>query len=243
MFDPFEVDETRVHQPKISANDLAKFMVTAEVGREGIVKAAKYPKKPLVIRYRDARLAIKRAMCDIVNERRIINEARNELAGRVEEGTASDFSRDDAAQSIEALDAYLALRNQFVGFDFVQAPTSQPKLEISGVNVSVTCDVIIHNEVRGIPYMGAALLRMTKPDEDESDRASEKRNEMGKYAATLVYMQAKNLNLEDRKCKPDLCWSVDVRSRDIHKAPASIVRRIGNIEAACRTILDIWNRV
>lgn len=45
--------------PRISANDLALYMVSSTTAQIGIVKRAKAPITPPIIRYKDARPAVK----------------------------------------------------------------------------------------------------------------------------------------------------------------------------------------
>lgn len=133
------------------------------------------------------------------------------------------------------------MRNQLSGYDYLPAPTKQPKLILSGVEVSVYCDVVIHRSAKGTDQIGAALFRLTKPEDDETEKAADKRKEVGQFAATLVQMHlAKNL-AGDRVPVFGLCWSVDVQNGDVHAAPKNYLSRATNLENACRFIFAMWD--
>lgn len=243
MLDSPEV-HTRYHaQPRITANELARYMVAGEIGRKGIIRRSREMSTAVAIRYSDARAALRAALCDLVNERRIIGAARDLFEQKSEDGSLSTWSRDDALKSVDVMDSFMNMRNQLVGFEFVEAPQSQPYLQIGGVSVSVNCDILIHRNIKGTASIGSGLFRLTKPEEDETDAAKAKRHDMGAYAATLVYMQvAQNLSRK-REPHPDICWSIDVQCGEMHKAPRNYRTRANNLEGACEFIAAMWDRV
>jgi len=85
------------------------------------------------------------------------------------------------------------------------------------------------------------LLRLTQPEEDETDRASDKRKDMGLYAATLVQMQVATNLAGNRAPHHQICWSVDVQHGDVHVAPRNFLTRAKNIENACKFIAAMWD--
>lgn len=197
----------------------------------------------VAIRYSDVRTALRASLCDLVNEKRIIYTARDAFDQKSNDTSSSSWARDDALKSIDVIDAYLGMKNQFSGFDYKEAPSQQPYLNISGVAISVNCDVIIHRDIKGVQCIGAGLFRLTKPEEDETVAAKAKRHDMGAYAATLVYMHLSQNFAGERNPHPEICWSVDVQSGEIHKAPRNFKTRANNIETACEFIAAMWNRV
>lgn len=155
----------------------------------------------------------------------------------------SVWTKEDASKSLDVLYAFDGMKNQLAGYDFVVAPPKQPPLIISGVSVIVTCDVMIHQPVKGVESIGAALFRLTKPDEEETDTAKSKREHMGRYVATLVMMQVGANLAGNRQPVSDLCWSLDIQSREIHRAPKNTKTLIGNLESACTFISAMWDKV
>lgn len=107
---------------------------------------------------------------------------------------------------------------------------------LSGVEISVRADLWVYGEHRGEDQIGAAIFRMTQ---DTGGR----RDDMGKYVATLLRMHLDQNNPTDRSPTNRLCMAVDVRHGEVITAPASNARRINDLEAACRVIHALWGRV
>jgi hypothetical protein len=234
---------TRYHaEPRISANELARFMVAGDVGRKGIIRRAREVSTAVAVRYTEARSVLRAALCDLVNEKKIVHAARDAFEQKSEDSSLSTWTREDAAKSVDVMDSFMVMRNQLVGFDCVEAPQSQPYLQIGGVSVSVNCDILIHRDIKGTKAIGGGLFRLTKPEEDETDAAKAKRHDMGAYAATLVYMQVVQNLAADRTPHPDICCSIDVQCGEIHKAPKNYKTRSNNIETACEFIAAMWDK-
>ena len=141
------------------------------------------------------------------------------------------------------LAAFREMRNQLAGYDYVAAPKSQSSLSLAGVAVPVNCDILIHRGAKESPEIGAALFRLTQPDEDETERGAEKRREMGAYAATLVQMHVATNFSGNRRPAYQICWSVDVQNREVHVAPRNFAQRATNMENACQFIGAMWDRL
>jgi hypothetical protein len=66
---------------------------------------------------------------------------------------------------------------------------------------------------------------------------------MGRLVATLVLMQVTTNLSGNRQPLYELCWSVDIQSGEVHKAPKNTKALIGNIVSACQFIAAMWDRV
>lgn len=231
----------RVRQaPRISTNELALFMVSSETARMGIIRRAKNPQTPPIIRYRDARSAICSYLTDNVRRLNPLISAENMLRQRLEDPSESPLRQDDARHSIEVLHAIQGMANQLGAFEFLQAPSDQPKLNLGGVEVSVRADLIVHGSSRGQEQIGAAILRMTQ-DDAETDAARAKRREMGHYVAALARLHVEANIPSNRTPANRLCMSIDVQHGETFQAPASNVRRMSDLENACRFIAAMWD--
>jgi hypothetical protein len=82
-----------------------------------------------------------------------------------------------------------------------------------------------------------------QPEEDETDRAAEKRRDMGCYAAALVHMHVAENLAGDRTPSTEICWSLDVQNRELHSSPGTHLQRKQYLEDACRFIHAMWDRV
>ncbi len=218
-------------------------MVSGDTGRMGIIKRAREKKSAVAVRYADVRGALGASLCDPTGGKKLLATAFSSFEQRASDASLTAWSREDAAKSLDVLDSFGKMTNQTKGFDFVASPTKQPMLSLGGVDVSVNCDVLIHRPVKGAECIGAALFRLTKPDEDESDKAKSKRDQMGRFVATLVLMQVGANLAGNRTPLFDLCWSIDVQTGEIHKAPKNTKLIVGNMENACQFIAAMWDKV
>lgn len=229
--------------PRISVNDLALYMVSSDTARIGIVRRAKNPQVPPIMRYRDARGAICSYLADLRRDLNPLVSAEEMFRQRMADPAESPLRQDDARQSIEVLHAVQRMRNQLAPFEFLAAPTEQGRLELGGVEVSVRADLLVHGASRGVNQIGAAVLRMTQ-DDAESEVARSRRREMGLYVATLARMHVnQNISAGDRQPVNRLCMSIDVQHGELFQAPDANTRRMNDLENACRFIAALWPSV
>lgn len=214
-------------------------MVASDTARVGIVRRAKNPQIPPIIRYRDARGPICAYLCDGTRNIAPLTAAEELLRQRAADPAESALRQEDARLSIEVLHALQRIANQLAQFDFVSAPTDQDRLIISGVEVSVRADMVVHGSARGQNQFGAAVLRMTM-DDAETEAARSRRREMGLYVATLARMHASQNIQSDRTIANRLCMSIDVQHGECFQAPDANTRRMQDVENACRFIAAIW---
>lgn len=210
-------------------------MVSSDTARMSIIRRAASPQTFLVTRYQDVRGAIKAYLSDISRNRNHLQEAETMFQQRIADQSQSDVRQDDARQSLEVIAALEAMDNKLSGYNFLVAASAQPKLVISGVEVSVRADLWIHGQQRGEEQIGGAILRMTQ---DQGTR----RDDMGRYVATLVRMHLDQNNPSNRTPSNRLCMAIDVRHGEVFSAPNSSARRISDLQAACRVIHALWGQ-
>lgn len=228
--------------PRISVNDLALYMVSSETTKLAIIKRSKYPQKSPMIRYRDARPPICAFLSDPGRNVNHLVSAEEMFEQRKADLSVSPLKRDDAQNSINVMHAIQGMANKVKGYDFHPAPAKQSKLVISGVEVSVHADLLVHGAKKGVEEFGAAVLRMTQ-DDAETDAAKAKRKEMGLFVATLARLHVENSFESNRQPANRLCMSIDVQHGELFVAPDSNSQRIKNIEAACQMIAMVWPSV
>ena len=156
-------------------------MVSSDTARMGIIKRAAEPQTYVTTRYKDVRAPIKAFLADPNRRVNPLNDAETMFEQRAADPAESSLRQDDARQSIEVIHAIRGMSNQLAGNLFHTAPNSQPKLSISGVEVSVRADLWVHGAARGVDQIGGAMLRMTQ-DDAETPTAIARRREMGTYA-------------------------------------------------------------
>lgn len=228
--------------PRVSANELARYMVSSDTARLGIIRRAKAPQTVLVARYKDVRLPVTSYLTDPNRRLSWLTDGEEMFRQRLADSSLGPLKHDDAQKSIEVLQAIHRMANQLSAFDFQPAPTAQSKLFLGGIEVSVRIDMLVHGASRGRNLIGGAVLRMTQ-DDAVTDEAREKRRDMGLYVATLAKMQIDQNLAGGREPASRLSMSIDVQHGEVFIAPAAVARRGSDLEAACISIAALWDRV
>lgn len=211
-------------------------MVSSETAKQSIIRRNYDPQPFIVTRYQDVRAAIRAYLSDIDRKQNPLNEAVEMFEQRAADPAVSDLRQDDARQSLEVINSLRGMDNQLARYRCEEAGSSQPKLNLAGVEVSIRADLWIHGEHRGEEQIGGMILRMTQDD-------GGRRDEMGRYVATLLRMHLDQNNPTNKAPANRLCMAVDVRHGEIFAAPNSNTRRMNDLEAACRVIHALWGQV
>lgn len=233
--------ETR-NEPRITANDLALYMVSSDTARVGIIRRAKHPQAPPIIRYRDVRPVVCNFLADDNRQVNRLVQAEEMFARRMDDDAESSLRQDDARASIEVIRSTQGMANQLATFTFSAAPTQQNKLDLAGIEVSVRADLFVSAPIRGVQHNGVAVLRLTQDDAD-TDAARSKRRDMGLYVATLARMHIEQNFASREPVSNRLCMSIDVQHGEVFQTPDANTRRRNDLENACRFISAMWASV
>jgi len=226
--------------PTISANELAKYLVSGDHAREGILRRAKEVSTAAVIRYRELRQGLVAYLSDPQRPLLRLVELEEALEQRASDTSLTPFSREDASASLEALAAFHRLGNRFGPMSF-RAPATWPgPLAIEGVAVNVYPDLALVQEARSGPRYGVAIMRFAKGEDRESENGATRRAEIGRYVATLALMQAQAHCPDGHIAHHTLCQAIDVQNEDVISIGPSQTRRVNDIRAACRGIARAW---
>lgn len=224
-------------EPRISANQLAEYTLASPTRRQTIIRNARFAPTFLVIRYKDA----KQAICDYLSDSTRSPAplaAAEQWQRNCSEGVGTPFAQNDAALSAEAIANFRSMigPNFLKGLTFTTNTSPMPKLEISGVDVSVNLDLVVHNTAKNL--IGGAMIQTSK-----AVAAKGWREDHAKSVTSLVWMLS-NQHLSDMgKVDRKLCLSIDVFAKKIAVAPTHYVRTLANIEASCAEIAMFWPHV
>lgn len=192
-----------------------------------------------MIRYKDVRPAICSYLSDLGRNVNHLIVAEAMFNQRKSDAALGPLLKDDAEKSIEVLHSMQSMANQLKAYEFQNAPIKQPKLVLSGVEISVRADLFVIGEKKGVEEIGAAILRMTQ-DDAETEAAKVKRKEMGLIVATLARLHVEKNVPSNRKPANRLCMSIDVQHGEVFCAPESNSRRMKDLESACLFIANMW---
>ncbi|MBV9882197.1 MAG: hypothetical protein JO276_04235 [Sphingomonadaceae bacterium] len=225
--------------PQISANQLAQYLTAGPAARKRIIRDARYIPTVIVARYKLAREAIVKCLCDPLQSPTTIAAEKIKLEQKLAKPGNSSWTKDDLESSVAALNRYAATvgQTQLPKLECAEIPGSVPALVISGLRVKVTPDVIVkQNQGTGQnPKVGAVVTMIAK-----GVNSTNTRKDQARTAATLIWMFAQKhlANAGDPERK--LCFSYDVFDGALIPAPGNYLNRISNIEAACSEILSGW---
>lgn len=225
--------------PQISANQLAQYLTAGPNARKRIIRDARYQSTAIVARYRLAREAIVKCLCDPLQSPNTVAAQKGELEKRLGKPGNTSWTQDDLESSIAALNRYAATIGQTIlpKLECKPIPGSVPPLDISGLRVKVTPDIITQRNQPGAgsPLVGAVVTMISK-----GEKSSKTRKDQSRTAATLVWLfaqkQLSKMGEPDRK----LCFSYDVFDGALIPTPGNYLNRVNNIEAACEEILSGW---
>lgn len=226
--------------PTISANELAKYLVSGDHAREGILRRAKEVSTAAVIRYRDLRQGLVSYLSNAERPRARLVELEQHLRQRADDTSLSPFHREDATASLEALEAFHRLNNRLGGMSLHVPERWNGALMIEGVAVNVSPDLALIQDARTGPRYGVLIMRFAKGEDRESEAAAGRRAEIGRYVATLAYLQAQAQCLPDHTAHHSLCHALDVQNEEMIGIGPSQTRRVNDITAACRGIARAW---
>lgn len=220
-------------KPKISLNKLGEYLQAKPQRRKKIVSDAKNPEPFIVTRYADAREAIKNYFISGFDEE-ILNTSIEALESK---DTTTEFQEQDQLLSIESLEFMLEVNlPDLSDFSISAYDGENPKLDISGVDVSINPDLVVRGSYRGQKVVGAIKLHISKSNQLDDEGA--------KNVATLLkeFVES-HIAQNDEIVHLPFCISVDVFGKFIEIAPKSFKRRMTHISSACEEIALWWETV
>ncbi len=225
--------------PRISANQLAQFVVSDPSKQETIVRNAKRMSKIRVANYQPARTAVSKCHDgDGLNAERLTVEAARM------EGTTFPDQFEDACSKLSAAAlrrlAALAQKINCQGVQIQRPAGAFDHLLIENVRVSVQPEIVFSMAHRGVTKYGGVIVNFSKGESASLSRESGK-YKVGHYAAFLVFQMLALHFGKDGGPRYSNCVAVDVYRDGIYSAPASHVTMLKNVQAACRMISLQWN--
>ena len=152
--------------------------------------------------------------------------------------SSSDWHERRNRLCAEAIKAFVEMNRELNihGCDLFEGDkTWAPKLEVSGVDVSVRPKILLTHEDRKHNVTEGAIKLYIKKEPLT--------NEAGEYAATLLRKHVEEFSRFGYECNRSYCYVVDVFAGKVFKASKANKRRWRSIEAACEEIRNRWYRL
>lgn len=215
------------NNPKISINPLVEYIHASERRRHTIIKQQKNPSDFIIARYRTARAAISSYFTSDFNKE-VLLKAINRLQSKAQ---TSDWSKNDTANSIEALRRFLAIEFPFKSLKCHFAKPSIKSYTIRGVDIIISPDLILEWEVNNKKYFGSIKFYIKKKNLTLQE---------GRISSSILAYFAKKISSKDVFVSNKHCICIDVMNSRIFSAPENIVDDITLVSDACEEIRTTW---
>jgi hypothetical protein len=221
-----------VRKPRISANKLGEYIHSAPHRRNEIVKNQKYPKGFVVTRYNDAKSTIVDFFIRGKGNKEFVE---TKIKSLIHKSYASNFRNQDNALSIQALEIFKGTNLiDLERYSLNRFCRGLEKLSVQGVEIGIEPEVLIKGSFRGIDFVGAIKIHISKSHPLNADS--------GKYVASMLHSFLEK-NYTEVKIRPDFCISLDIFTGSYFTAPRSFKLLRKEIEAACNEIRLLWENL
>jgi hypothetical protein len=225
-------------EPRLSANQLSDYLNATPPRRKSIIREAKYPKTSVVARYNGAREGLTGYLCDAGRSPAALAQAIIKLQDKEAKFSATDWTKQDCNLSIEAIQTFQKSYNSLglSKIDCKPVVTKQPKLSISGVDVSVSLDATTRRVGKsGGECVGGLILLFAKSDASSKSREARCRTS-AILAAIFTEQHLAYLGEPDAK----ISFALDVFGGRIFAAPSMYPTKLEHMKASCEEVALRW---
>ena len=223
-----------VKEPRMTAKELADFMVASETARRTLVRNCKFRPIARVTQHNLAKQCLSK----------FFREGRSDVSGmHAEEDRLrsmlvdSEFERDLYDHNADYISRFAAVYDQ-LEFPSAEILAQGAPVSHSANGVKVNADLQFRlrrltktNKVK----VGAGVFRYTKGKAVQPEAAA--------YHAAFVFGVLGATAIEPDQPEEKLCLVIDAYAGKTHPAPTDSTRRFGNMQAACATIAERWPNV
>lgn len=216
----------------ISINQFADFSKGTDAKKRSIIKQQKTPNTFKMSYYQMPKARIKKSFENNGDVQPVL-DGINELQKRV---LTKPRQINDRTVSLEAMEKFLKMQIPKIFKDMDYEILKKPKirtLEISGVDVIVSPDLIVKVEIDGVIHYGGVKIHIAKGSKFDSRQQ--------RYVATAIHNYLETVVAsEDEVVLPEMCLSVDVFGAGIISAPNDLESYIRDMEVICEEIKTLW---
>jgi hypothetical protein len=238
-------------EPRLSANQLAEYLVFQIQRAENILHDAKFLQPYIPTWYEDSTEALVNYLADPLRPKSKLYDEIDRLT-ELAKTTESEAVRDRAIADAKIIENFLVSENS-LGLNklpFIAPPPTSP-LKIEGVFVSVRPHLLIHPlEIAKRKRVGGVIFRLSKGIDHESPKKKEtiekrkdQRREMGCYVAVLLAMTFEKHFEHLGEVSGDHCMAIDVPLGETISVPSNRPTRVSLIKKACRQIAQTWPNI
>lgn len=213
--------------PEISINPLVEYVGASERRKHSIVRQQKNPSDFIIARYRTARSAFANYFKNGYDKGVLVN-AIERLQHREQK---SDWTRNDTANSIEALRQFLSIEFPFSSLKCRFVKPDIKAYIINGVEVIIAPDLLLEWEVDGQKYAGAIKFYIKKKSLTL---------QQGRMNASIIADFLRRTSPKGVVISAQHCICVDVMNQRVFPAPGDISEDMTLVSDACHEIYTLW---
>lgn len=218
-------------KPRMSLNKLGEYLSATMPGRRrSIIKEQRKPKDFIVARYAQAEQAIKEYFTTHKPNTDQLRRAIDSLSTMAHQ---EGWEGQTAELCTKALISFLNIAERVPtnGYTPVEGNNMVPKLNVSGLDISIRPEVLLTDPQNGTILGGIKLyLGKTHPLSDVA---------MAIVSTVLYRYLAETLSNEDIVA-PENCFVVDVFAGKVVHAPRTYKQNMQHVRAACNEIATLW---
>lgn len=212
--------------------------------RETLLRDSRYEREFRSISYRPVNDIVTRFMSSPTRSRVILAEGRDALSQQ-REAAIDPKAQSNIDLQIAALDAFERALNiiAMAGLEFERVSLKQPKLNLSGVEISVSPTVWVRQRrTRGRDRLGALIIDPAKGDLLKTDEARAKNKKAMQVSTSLMHLHVATTRCgRDEVASAEHCQIVHIHRQEVFTAPENYRRELKNMEAVCRWARRMWD--
>lgn len=217
--------------PRMSLSKLGEYLTATMPGRRRtIINDQRKPKDFIVARYAQAEQAIKEYFTAHKPNTDQLRRAISSLSAMAHQESWEGQTADLCTQ---ALMSFLNIAAQVPtnGYTPVEGNNAVPKLNVSGLDISVRPEVLLTDPENGAIVGGIKLyLGKTHPLSDSAMA----------IVSTVLYRYLAETLSDETAVAPQNCFVVDVFAGKVMHSPKTYKRNMQHVQAACNEIATLW---
>jgi hypothetical protein len=192
----------------------------------------------IVVRYEEARTALASHLTKGNTMNHLLEDRLAYFIAQEHDTSLSVWKRNNFRLCVKAVEAFQEAETSLgiTGIKFRSPKTGHTKLEVAGVNISVSLDLSTEmTEKDGTKAIGGAVLLFSKtggPDSNIDERC--------KAIAALVHEFIGGSLAAGETCNPKLCMAIDVFGKKVHRASGAKKQLMKSIENSCEEVVTMW---
>lgn len=227
--------------PRLSAFQLADYIVASEVRKISILREAKYPDTggAKIPQYQIAIQGAARFLISPYHDQAILDSAREKLLQRRDDTALTPWVRDEAKRSLAALEIFARSHNALglKKHTFEKPPANLAPLDIEGVTINVDPEMLVVGVHKEQERIGSGFIRMAQGSSGET--AVEHRKDMHSLLAALGHMHTARRLKDQGSAHEPFSIVIDVPRAEVYRA-SGLIKRGERIAANCRFIKAMW---